>query len=154
MSLDPNQQDYWNNKGNTERQLGDLAAAERSLRKGLQLLPEQVSLLLNLAQVLQERGETVEVRALAERAVKVHRRRDANFNALLCACLTRYWTAARAQPASSAAADGQRAVQRRQAKGERRILQECRGSCTSGQVSSAVDRSYRSQPMCSKSYLL
>ena len=71
MSLDPNQQDYWNNKGNTERALGDLAAAEQSLRKGLQLPPEQVSLLLNLAQVLQDRGETIEVRALAERAIKV-----------------------------------------------------------------------------------
>jgi hypothetical protein len=31
-----------------------------------------VSLLLNLAQVLQDRGELTEVRALAERAVKVH----------------------------------------------------------------------------------
>jgi protein O-GlcNAc transferase len=74
VSLDPNQQDYWNNKGNCERALGDLAAAERSLRKGLQLPPEQVSLLLNLAQVLQDRGETTQVRALAERAVKVRPR--------------------------------------------------------------------------------
>ena len=71
VSLDPNQKDYWNNKGNTERALGDLAAAEQSLRRGLQLPPEQVSLLLNLAQVLQDRGERDEVRALAERAVKV-----------------------------------------------------------------------------------
>jgi tetratricopeptide (TPR) repeat protein len=82
VSLDPNQQDYWNNKGNSERALGDLTAAERSLRKGLQLPPEQVSLLLNLAQVLQDRGETTEVRALAERAVKV---RPRLLQAFLCA---------------------------------------------------------------------
>ena len=72
VNLDPKQQDYWNNKGNSERALGDLIAAERSLRRGLQLPPEQVSLLLNLAQVLQDRGEQTEVRMLAERAVKVH----------------------------------------------------------------------------------
>jgi Flp pilus assembly protein TadD len=83
VSLDPKQQDYWNNKGNSERALGDLVAAEQSLRKGLQLPPDQVSLLLNLAQVLQDRGETTEVRALAERAVKVHFRHSASLSAPL-----------------------------------------------------------------------
>jgi tetratricopeptide (TPR) repeat protein len=87
VSLDPNQQDYWNNKGNSERALGDLAAAEQSLRKGLKLPPEQVSLLLNLAQVLQDRGETTEVRLLAERAVKVRCRHAAPRQARLGACL-------------------------------------------------------------------